>query len=105
MAGRVEGEERIEFVRPVGHDLHELAACQKGGEAKCEALKNSLTGHTSRDRYRRIIHHETTGNVDIDDLAAALKTPRKRHTSLRIAEEQRFVMNEIMRRSRHAMAL
>ena len=99
------GIERIDLFRPVRQDLNEFSPQQERRQADREALEKTLARDTGRDRHRRVVHNQAAGELDLDDFSVPVKLPRERQAGLRIPEEKRFVVNEIMGRSWLAMPL
>ena len=98
VAGGVIGVEREALVGPVGQNSDQLSAREPVTEAERKALKHALAGDAGGDRGRRVVQHQSAGDLDFDHLGAALERPRKRAASLRIAEKQCLVLDEIVRR-------
>src|SRR5579859_6078004 len=97
MARGVVGVERIKLFRPLRQDRHEVSARQERRQADAEALENAVARHAGGHGDGRIIQHQAARDLDLGDLRASVKLPWKRKAGLRITEEKRLVMDEVMR--------
>src|ERR1700730_17083095 len=97
--------ERPTLLGPIGQYLHEFAALKPGAESQLQTLEHPLPRHTGSDRGRRIVRRESAANVYFYHLALPRELPGKRSTRLRIAKQQRLVMDQVVRRWGHAAFL
>ena len=58
-----------------------------------------------RDRGRWIVHHDLPADSARDNLASSMKLPREGSTRLRIAKQKGFVIKDLLRAPRCAVAL
>src|SRR6266850_7056939 len=97
MAGVMVSIERITLLGPIGQYLHEFAALKPGAKSQLQTLEHALPRHTGSDRGRRVVRRESAASVDFNRLPLARKFPRERSTRLRIAKQQRLVMDQVVR--------
>src|SRR5271170_7349618 len=92
------GVKRIAFLRPVGQYLHKLAALQPRAQSHLQTLEHALSRHTGGDSRGWIVRRQSAAHGHVENFAFSREFPRERSTCPRIPEQQRLVMDQVMRR-------
>src|ERR1700739_1187490 len=100
-------EVRIELktpLRPIRENLDQFAAFQQRIKTEGEALRDAVPSRAGIELGGKVVDNQPAADLDLDHLAAAMELPWERPPGYRIAEQQAFVLHEVLWVLRPAVA-